>query len=65
MIYKFNAWVHPKKGGDDYSISGHVEVKGGIEDADRGLMLAKKEVQKILKKEGSAMLSDYQITSFS
>jgi hypothetical protein len=55
-VFKFEAWVHPKKGGDDYMITGRFEAPS---------MKSAKEVMKsLLKKKDSALLDDYQIKIF-
>jgi len=48
----FKAWIHPATG-DDFSISGEIVC------TKRSTAI--KEVKKILKKEGSTVLTDYKV----
>ena len=52
-IFKIEIWVHPKNGGDDYKLFGTIKCK------DK--KACEKEVQRILKKEGSHIFNDYCI----
>jgi hypothetical protein len=50
--YKFDAWIHPKYGGDDYPVSGVIKAYY--------LEVAKKALEKELSKK-SAIANDYVI----
>ena len=50
FTHRVSAWVHPKQGGSDYQID--LYSKGRMTDID---------VQKLLKKKGSAVTNDFQI----
>jgi hypothetical protein len=56
--YNFDAWIHPRDGGDDYPISGTVELRMETTHDEE---VVKQEIIKILKKKRSAVLDDYQI----
>jgi hypothetical protein len=50
FTHRISAWVHPSAGGDDYQIDTY--TKGRMKDED---------VQRLLKKQGSAVTNDFQI----
>ncbi len=54
--YAFTAWVHPKNGGDDYSVQGSMTLPIETENPDE---VVKAEMQKMLKKKRSAILDDF------
>jgi hypothetical protein len=52
---RYTAWIPPKKGGSDYTITGQVIAAT--------MATATKIIIKTIRKEGSAVLDDYRITS--
>jgi hypothetical protein len=56
ITYRISAWVHPKNGGDDYSIGGEMTLPKETPNPDE---VVKAEIVKILKKKRSAILDDY------
>lgn len=52
MTHRVTAWIHPKAGGDDYQVD--IYAKGEP---------TKAEIQSLLRKQGSAVLTDYQIVN--
>jgi len=58
LKFSFEAWVHPKQGGDDYPIAGTIELRMQTPHDEQ---IARQEVERLLKKRGSAVLTDYQI----